>query len=221
MDVLYNLNTMYKHLESRRPQLVNNWPSFSGRLLEECVPSGCVLVSNTSSLSLKSIGSVLNNKERFAGLHFFQPVPVLRLVEVVRTEHTSDPTFQSLMEFARSLDKVPIACSDTPGFVVNRLLVPYALEAVRLVERGCASTQDVDVGMKLGAGYPMGPFELMDLIGLDTMKHICDSFFEQLPGDPMFVCPTLLHKLVSEGKLGKKSGEGFYKYDSRGRILRH
>lgn len=190
------------------------------RLLEEYTPTGCVLVSNTSSLSLKDISSLLNRKDKFAGLHFFLPVPVLRLVEVVRTEHTSDPTFQSLLEFTRSLDKVPIACRDTPGFVVNRLLVPYALEAVRLVERGCSSIEDVDVGMKLGAGYPMGPFELMDFIGLDTMKHICDSFLDQLPGDPMFICPALIQKLVSEGKLGKKSGEGFYIYDSRGRISR-
>ncbi|KAF8565785.1 hypothetical protein P879_06400 [Paragonimus westermani] len=189
------------------------------RKLDKYAAPDAILVSNTSSLSLKEIGGVLDAQRRFAGLHFFQPVPVLSLVEVIRTAHTSDATFQTLMGFAQTINKVPIACRDTPGFVVNRLLVPYLLEAMRLVDRGDSTTADVDLGMKLGAGHPMGPLELADFVGLDTIQYICDSLSERMPNDAVFKCPSVLRKLVSQGKLGKKSGEGFYKYDAKGKVV--
>ncbi|KAF5399383.1 Hydroxyacyl-Coenzyme A dehydrogenase [Paragonimus heterotremus] len=189
------------------------------RKLDKYAAPEAILASNTSSLSLKEIGGVLDAQRRFAGLHFFQPVPVLSLVEVIRTAHTSDATFQALMGFAHTINKVPIACRDTPGFVVNRLLVPYLLEAMRLVDRGDSSTADVDMGMKLGAGHPMGPLELSDFVGLDTIQYICESLSGRMPNDPVFKCPSVLQKLVSQGKLGKKSGEGFYKYDAKGKVV--
>uniref|UniRef100_A0A183AQY3 3-hydroxyacyl-CoA dehydrogenase n=1 Tax=Echinostoma caproni TaxID=27848 RepID=A0A183AQY3_9TREM len=171
------------------------------RELDQRARADCYLASNTSSLSLKEISTVISRKERFGGLHFFNPVPVLKLVEVIRTSETSDDTFQVLTQFAASLDKTPVACRDTPGFIVNRLLIPYLIEAVALAERGDASLSDVDVSMKLGAGYPMGPFELSDFIGLDTVKLVMR-------------CPPMLARLVAEGKLGRKTGEGFFKYDN-------
>ncbi|TPP66549.1 Mitochondrial hydroxyacyl-coenzyme a dehydrogenase [Fasciola gigantica] len=186
------------------------------RQLEQCAPSGCCFASNTSSLLLGEIASALNRRERFGGLHFFNPVPMLKLVEVIRTTETSDHTFQIFVQFVRSIDKFPIICRDTPGFIVNRLLVPYLIEAINLVERGDASAMDVDIGMKLGAGYPMGPFELADFVGLDTIKHICDSFAVQLCGQTRVRCPAMLAQLVADGKLGRKSGEGFFRYDEEG-----
>ncbi|KER26473.1 hypothetical protein T265_13984 [Opisthorchis viverrini] len=187
--------------------------------LEKHASPECLLVSNTSSLSLRQISSVLSDQERFGGLHFFQPAPVLRLVEVVRTTHTSEVTFQLLVEFVRSLDKVPIACQDTPGYIVNRLLLPYLLDSIRMVERGFANPHDVDVGMKLGASHPMGPFELCDFIGLDTLKYICESLTDQMSDDPTFMCPNMLHHLVAEGRLGKKTRHGFFKYDAQGKMI--
>lgn len=136
----------------------------------------------------------------------------MRLVEVIKTPMTSQKTFESLLDFSRALGKHPVACKDTPGFIVNRLLVPYLMEAVRLCERGEASKEDIDTAMKLGAGYPMGPFELLDYVGLDTMKFILDGWHEMDSKNPLFQPCPFLNKLVAEKKFGKKSGEGFYKY---------
>ncbi len=131
---------------------------------------------------------------------------------MVKTSDTSSATFGTLMEFGKSIGKVTVDCKDTPGFIVNRLLVPFMLSAVHMYERGDASMQDIDTAMKLGAGYPMGPFELADYVGLDTTKFIIDGWREKYPEDPAFKSSKTLDKLVAEGKLGRKSGEGFFKY---------
>ncbi|XP_075785821.1 hydroxyacyl-coenzyme A dehydrogenase, mitochondrial isoform X2 [Pelodiscus sinensis] len=142
--------------------------------LDKFAPEHTIFASNTSSLQITDIANSTTRQDRFGGLHFFNPVPVMKLVEVIKTPMTSQKTFESLVEFTKALGKNPVSCKDTPGFVVNRLLVPYLIEAVRLYERGDASKEDIDVAMKLGAGYPMGPFELLDYVGLDTSKYIID-----------------------------------------------
>lgn len=180
--------------------------------IDAAAPATTIFASNTSSLSIGEIGSVTKREERFGGLHFFNPVPMMKLLEVIRTEKTSDETYNQLMEFGKRLGKTCITCKDTPGFVVNRLLVPYMAEAVRLLERGDASARDIDIAMKLGAGYPMGPFELSDYVGLDTTNNIMQGWHEKYPENPLFNPPKMLAKLVSEGKHGVKSGEGFYSY---------
>jgi len=180
--------------------------------VESAAPSHTILATNTSSLKLADIGQNLRNKTNFGGLHFFNPVPMMKLLEVVRHAETSDETFQKLVAYGKSIGKVTVACKDTPGFIVNRLLVPYMLEAVRMAERGDATKEDIDVSMKLGAGYPMGPFELADYVGLDTTLFIQEGWHKKYPEEPLFRPSESLRKLVAEGKLGKKSGEGFYKY---------
>merc|ERR1712179_508415 len=152
-----------------------------------------------------------NRLDRFGGLHFFNPVPVMKLLEVVKIPETSEETFQAMTNWGKAMGKATVTCKDTPGFIVNRLLVPYMMEAVRMVERGDATPQDVDTAMKLGAGYPMGPFELTDYVGLDTCKFIIDGWNEKYPDHPLFAPSPLLNKYVAEGKLGNKVGEGFYK----------
>ncbi|NXF95134.1 HCDH protein, partial [Eubucco bourcierii] len=171
-----------------------------------------IFASNTSSLQITQMANSTTRQDRFGGLHFFNPVPMMKLVEVIKTPMTSQKTFESLMDFSKAVGKSPVSCKDTPGFIVNRLLVPYMMEAVRLFERGDASKEDIDVAMKLGAGYPMGPFELLDYVGLDTSKYIIDGWHSLEPNNPLFAPSPLLNKLVEEKKLGKKTGEGFYKY---------
>ncbi|CAF1617710.1 unnamed protein product, partial [Didymodactylos carnosus] len=171
-----------------------------------------VAPSNTSSLPITAIAELVQRKDKFGGLHFFNPVPVMKLLEVIRTSSTSDETFQTLMDFGQALGKTTVRCKDTPGFIVNRLLVPYLMEAVRMIERGDATPEDIDTSMKLGAGHPMGPIELLDYVGLDTSKFIMDGWSKQYPDEPSFKQSQLLTKIVSEGKFGKKSGAGFYNY---------
>ncbi|KAL7982046.1 hypothetical protein Chor_001103 [Crotalus horridus] len=184
-----------------------------------------IFASNTSSLPVTDLANATTRQDQFGGLHFFNPVPLMKLVEVIKTPMTSQKTFESLMDFSRAVGKNPISCKaikyhayfraqkkDTPGFVVNRLLVPYLMEAVRLFERGDASKEDIDVAMKLGASYPMGPFELLDYVGLDTSKFIMDGWHALEPDNPLFAPSQLLNQLVEEKKLGRKTGEGFYKY---------
>lgn len=183
--------------------------------IDKVAPNHTIFTSNTSSLSITEIASVTNRKDRFGGLHFFNPVPVMRLLEVIRTVDTSDATYQQIRGFGEQLGKSCITCKDTPGFVVNRLLVPYMGEAVRLLERGDASARDIDIAMKLGAGYPMGPIELADYVGLDTTYNILQGWHENEPDNPLFKPMPILEKLVKAGKLGVKSGEGFYKYDKK------
>lgn len=180
--------------------------------LDEICPPETILTSNTSSLPIKDIAEPCSRKDKFGGLHFFNPVPVMKLLEVIKTEDTSDATYNTLLEFGKSIGKATVECKDTPGFIVNRLLVPYLFSAIQMYERGDASVKDIDTAMKLGAGYPMGPFELSDYVGLDTSKFIMDGWRERYPNDPAFQTSKILDKLVLEGKLGRKSGEGFYKY---------
>ncbi|XP_050391069.1 hydroxyacyl-coenzyme A dehydrogenase, mitochondrial [Patella vulgata] len=180
--------------------------------LDEAAPQHTIFASNTSSLPIGDIAASTKRLDRFGGLHYFNPVPMMKLVEVIRTPDTSDETFKSLVDFGKAMGKVTVECKDTPGFIVNRLLVPYMLEAVRLMERGDASPRDIDTAMKLGAGYPMGPFELADYVGLDTTKFIIDGWHEKFPENPLFQPSPLLNKLVSEGNLGMKTGKGFYSH---------
>ncbi|ELU07199.1 hypothetical protein CAPTEDRAFT_98079 [Capitella teleta] len=186
---------------------------FSG--LDKAAPQHTIFASNTSSLPIKDIAKSTSRADRFGGLHFFNPVPIMKLVEVVRMPETSDATLQSLVDFIQSLGKTIVAAKDTPGFIVNRLLVPYIMEAVRLLERGDASARDIDVAMKHGAGYIIGPIELADYVGLDTCKFIIDGWHTNMPENALFNPSPILDHMVSEGKLGIKSGEGFYKYDNK------
>merc|ERR1712106_246209 len=180
--------------------------------LEAATSDTCILATNTSSLPVSAIGANLKNKALFGGLHFFNPVPMMKLLEVVKGNDTSDATFDAMMTWGQAMGKTTVSCIDTPGFIVNRLLVPYMMEAIRLVERGHASKEDVDIAMKLGAGYPMGPFELADYVGMDTTKFIMDGWHERMPEDPLFNPSELINEKVAEGKFGRKTGEGFYNY---------
>jgi 3-hydroxybutyryl-CoA dehydrogenase len=182
--------------------------------LDEAVKKDALFASNTSSLTITQIAMFTQRPHQFVGLHFFNPVPVMKLVEVVRTLLTADDTFQSVFEFARSLGKEPIACRDNSGFVVNRLLVPYLLDAIRALEEGVASVEDIDKGMQLGCGYPMGPFTLLDFVGLDTTYYIANIMFEEYR-EKRFAPPPLLKQMVLAGRLGKKSGRGFYDHTKK------
>jgi len=179
---------------------------------DSIAPEKTIFASNTSSLPIAEIAAATNRLDRFGGLHFFNPVPIMKLLEVIRIPETSDDTFNAMLAWGKAMKKTTVDCKDTPGFIVNRLLVPYLMEAVRMVERGDASAQDVDTAMKLGAGHPMGPFELADYVGLDTNKFIMDGWSERYPDETLFRKSEMLNKLVEENKLGKKTGEGFYKY---------
>jgi len=174
-----------------------------------------ILATNTSSLSCKDIGIHVENRKRFAGLHFFNPVVLMKLVEIIRVgADTDDATYNALVQYVKDIDKVGITCKDTAGFVVNRLLIPYMFSAIEMLERGDATAKDIDIGMKLGAGYPMGPFELLDYTGLDTAKFIGDKFRDE-QGKPITGKSKILDKLVSDGKLGRKTGAGFYDYTKK------
>ncbi len=182
--------------------------------LDRVCPAKTIFASNTSSLPIDAICNGVR-PARFGGLHFFNPVPVMRLVEVVRTAETSDETHAALAAFGAAVGKSPVSCKDTPGFIVNRLLVPYMVDAVRMHERGDASTRDIDVSMKLGCGYPMGPFELADYVGLDTIKFILEGWHKRYPEEPQFKPSEAIDRLVKQGRLGVKSGAGFYEYAAR------
>jgi len=179
---------------------------------DSIAPEKTIFASNTSSLPIAEIAAATNRLDRFGGLHFFNPVPIMKLLEVIRIPETSDDTFNAMLAWGKAMKKTTVDCKDTPGFIVNRLLVPYLMEAVRMVERGDASAKDVDTAMKLGAGHPMGPFELADYVGLDTNKFIMDGWSERYPDETLFRKSEMLNKLVEDNKLGKKTGEGFYKY---------
>ena len=179
--------------------------------LDKVVGDHAIFTSNTSSLCITELAAKTKRPDRFGGLHFFNPVPLMKLVEVVKALSTSDDTHQQLMEFSRSIGKEPITAPDKPGFIVNRLLVPYLLDAIRCYERGLGTIEDIDNGMKLGCGYPMGPLTLLDFVGLDTTYYIANIMFDEYK-DPMFAAPPLLKRMVLAGKMGRKSGEGFYKY---------
>jgi len=175
-----------------------------------CGPA-TIFASNTSSLSITELAAATKRPQRFIGLHFFNPVPLMKLVEVVRTIMTDDAVFQEALAFAAQIHKTAIRTSDRTGFIVNRLLVPYLLDSVRALEEGVGSIQDIDEAMKLGCGYPMGPLTLLDFVGLDTTYFIANVFFEEFR-EPRFAPPPLLKRMVMAGYHGRKSGRGFYIY---------
>ena len=179
--------------------------------LDAVVSDHTIFCSNTSSLCITELAAKTKRPDRFAGLHFFNPVPIMKLVEVIRSLTTSDETYQTVFAFAQSLGKDPITAPDKPGFIVNRLLVPYLLDAIRSFEHGLGTVEDIDKGMKLGTGYPMGPFTLLDFVGLDTTYYIANIMFEEYR-EPAYAPPPLLKRMVLAGRLGRKSGQGFYKY---------
>jgi 3-hydroxybutyryl-CoA dehydrogenase len=179
------------------------------RELDERLPRHALIATNTSSLTIIELAAATRRPDRVLGMHFFNPVPIMKLVEVVRSIATSDETFTIAKTFAQKLGKEVVEAKDTTGFVVNRLLVPYMLDAVRCYEQGLASKEDIDRGMKLGCGYPMGPFELLDFVGLDTTLSIAEIMFDEFR-EPRFAPPSLLRRMVLAGHLGRKSGRGFY-----------
>ena len=181
--------------------------------LDAVVGQHTIFCSNTSSLCITELAATTKRPDRFAGLHFFNPVPIMKLVEVIRGLATTDDTYKLVFAFAQSLGKEPITAPDRPGFIVNRLLVPYLLDAIREYESGLGTLEDIDKGMKLGTGYPMGPFTLLDYVGLDTTYYIANIMFEEYR-EPRFAPPPLLKRMVLAGRLGKKSGKGFYEYGS-------
>jgi 3-hydroxybutyryl-CoA dehydrogenase len=175
-----------------------------------CKPE-TIFCSNTSSLTITEMSAATTRPDRFAGLHFFNPVPVMKLVEVVRTIATSEATASTVFEFAQSLGKEPIRTHDNSGFIVNRLLVPYLLDAVRALEEGVGSREDIDKGMELGCGHPMGPLKLVDFVGLDTTYAIAQIMYDEYR-EKRFAPPPLLKRMVLAGRYGRKSGRGFYEY---------
>lgn len=181
------------------------------RELDGLCPPRTIFASNTSSLTIAAMAAATNRADRFVGLHFFNPVPLMPLVEVVRTVTTSQETFDRAFAFAAALGKEPVTAVDNPGFIVNLLLVPYLLDAARALERGVASTQDLDRAMQLGCGHPMGPLTLLDYIGLDTVVRIAEIMFDAYR-EPRYAAPPLLQRMVVAGFYGRKSGRGFYDY---------
>jgi 3-hydroxybutyryl-CoA dehydrogenase len=181
------------------------------RALDAACPPHTIFASNTSSLSITEMGAVTRRPDRFVGLHFFNPVPLMKLVEVVRSPLTSPDAFEAAFAFAKTLGKTPIRATDKTGFVVNRLLVPYLLDAIRALEEGVGSTADIDEGMRLGCGHPMGPLTLLDFVGLDTTYYIANIMFDEFR-EKRFAPPPLLKRMVQAGLHGRKTGKGFYDY---------
>jgi 3-hydroxybutyryl-CoA dehydrogenase len=181
------------------------------RRLESVAKAGAIFASNTSSLTITELSMATMRPKQFVGLHFFNPVPMMKLVEVVRTILTSDESFDAAFAFAKSLGKEPVAARDNSGFIVNRLLVPYILDAIRAWEEGVGSVEDIDKGMILGCGHPMGPCTLLDFVGLDTTYYITEVMFDEYK-EKRFAAPPLLRKMVMAGRYGRKTGAGFYDY---------
>jgi 3-hydroxybutyryl-CoA dehydrogenase len=179
--------------------------------LDRIVPADTILASNTSSIPITRLAAATRRPDKVVGLHFFNPVPVMALVELVTTVMTSRETADIVRTFAESLGKTVIEADDRAGFIVNMLLVPYLIGAIRMYEAGVATREDIDAGMRLGANHPMGPLELSDFIGLDTMKHIADVLFDEYK-EPFYAAPPLLTRMVEAGLLGRKTGRGFYEY---------
>lgn len=184
------------------------------RKIGEVASANATLASNTSSICITELAAAAGRGSRFVGLHFFNPVPAMKLVELIRTLEVEEETVQAVKSFAESLGKTVIVAKDTTGFVVNRLLVPFLLEAIRLVESGVAAPEDIDQAMKLGCGHPMGPIELLDFVGLDTTESIAEVFFDDYR-ERLFAPPAMLRRLVHAGRLGRKSGRGFYDYGQK------
>jgi 3-hydroxyacyl-CoA dehydrogenase len=189
-----------------------------GSLGSICKPEA-IFASNTSSLSITDMANVSGRPERFVGVHFFNPVQMMKLVEVIRTEHTHPDVFDASKAWVGDINKIAVSCNDTPGFIVNRLLVPFLTQALLMVDRNDASIKDIDISMQLGAGHPMGPLHLADFIGLDTINNIITGWVEEFPNEPAFVVPKCLSDKIKAGDLGRKTGKGFYHWgegDKRG-----
>jgi len=182
--------------------------------LDAVVKEGALFASNTSSLTITQIAMATRRPDRFVGLHFFNPVPVMKLVEVVRTLLTSQEAYDAAIEVVRGFGKEPVTARDNSGFLVNRLLVPYLRDAVRAYEEGVGSIEDIDKAMQLGCGYPMGPFTLLDFVGLDTTYYIANIMFDEYR-EKRFAPPPLLKQMVLAGRLGRKSGRGFYEHSRK------
>jgi 3-hydroxybutyryl-CoA dehydrogenase len=182
--------------------------------LDRIAPPHAVLASNTSSCNVTALAAATKRPGQVVGMHFFNPVPLMKLVEVVRTILTDEAVAKAATEFVRSVGKVPVQARDATAFIVNRLLVPYLLDAIRVYEGGLASLEDIDAAMKLGCGYPMGPFTLLDLVGLDTAMYVAEVMFEEFR-EPRYAPPPLLKRMVMAGQLGRKTGRGFYTYDAK------
>jgi 3-hydroxybutyryl-CoA dehydrogenase len=181
--------------------------------IDPVVKPSAIFASNTSSISITEIMTATSRPAQFVGLHFFNPVPLMKLVEVARTIATTDEAFETAFEFGRKLGKVPVRTSDRTGFIVNRLLLPYMMDAIRAFEEGLGSLTDIDTSMKLGCGYPMGPFTLLDFVGLDTTYYITQVMFDEFK-EKRFASPSLLKRMVMAGWYGKKSGKGFYDWSN-------
>ena len=179
--------------------------------VEAVVGPETLFCSNTSSVCITELAAATTRPDKFIGLHFFSPVPIMSLVEVIRGLSTVDATYHTVFEFAQSLGKQPVTAPDRPGFIVNRLLIPYLLSAVRAHEGGCGTLADIDTAITLGCGHPMGPFTLLDFVGLDTTYYIANIMYEEFR-DPAYAPPPLLKRMVLAGRLGRKSGHGFYEY---------
>ena len=179
--------------------------------LDTLCPPHTIFASNTSSLTITEIAAATRRPQRFVGLHFFNPVPIMKLVEVVKTIATDPAVYEEMIAFGAKLGKTPVRANDSGGFIVNRLLVPYLLDAIRALEEGVGSVVDIDNSMKLGCGYPMGPFTLLDFVGLDTTYYISQIMFDEFK-EKRFAAPPLLKRMVLAGWHGKKSGRGFYDY---------
>jgi 3-hydroxybutyryl-CoA dehydrogenase len=181
--------------------------------LDELTRKDAILTSNTSSMSITEIAVATKRPEKVAGMHFFNPAPLMRLVEVIRGFHTSDETVRTVMEITRKMGKEPVEVKkDTPGFIVNRLMIPHFIEAIRMLEEGVATAEDIDKAIKLGLNYPMGPFELMDLTGIDIAHHVTEYFYKELNKESKWSIPPLMKTMLRAGRLGRKTGGGWYKY---------
>jgi len=179
--------------------------------LDEICPKDTILATNTSCLSVIDIAKATNRIDKVLGLHFFNPAPVMKLLEIVKTIATSDAILKVAQDFGKSLGKTTVIAPDAPGFIVNRLWIPYELDAIRMLETGTATKEDIDTAINTGLNYPMGPLTLVDLTGLDVLLFVADAMYEELK-DPRFAAPTLLRKMVAAGWLGRKTGKGFYEY---------
>ncbi len=179
--------------------------------LDKVCSEDAILATNTSCLSIIDMATVTTRPEKVLGIHFFNPVPLMKLLEIVKTIATSDETLKVGKEFGKSIGKTTIIAPDTPGFIVNRLLLPFMLGACRMLETGLATKEDIDAGVRLGLGHPMGPLALADLIGMDTILYIANAIYEELK-DPLYAPPIILKKMVAAGWLGRKTGRGFYEY---------
>jgi len=185
--------------------------------LNNILPARCIFASNTSSLKISNLAEISGRKDKFVGIHFFNPVPVMNLTEVIKIEATKPEVFAEVLTFIKAIGKTPIVCQDSTGFVVNRLLTPYLLDAVRAFETRLASVTDIDTAVKLGLGYPMGPLTLIDYVGVETVHHTSE-IMENEYHLPQYCPPALLRRMMDKGWLGKKSGKGFYVYSSTGAV---